>query len=109
MTFNEAIDGIFKLIQVSTPFALAWIAYKQNRIDKKVNGHISRLMLAADEGNVNKGRLEEKKEHAQTTADLNEKLVEASKQIPVTDTPAEVKVINEDPITVEVKKNGNKT
>lgn len=110
MTFNEAIEGVVKIVGIITPIVLAWIGYKQvvmnkkqDAIDKKVDGHMSRLMAMADEGNFNKGILQEKGHSESTTAALNEKLVEASKQITPETKPviAEVKVVNEQPIEVK--------
>ncbi len=44
MKFNEVIDGVVKIVGIFTPIVLAYLAYKQHKYHKEVNGKMGDLL-----------------------------------------------------------------
>lgn len=62
MSFNDIINGIVKVATALTPFALAWIAYKQFKIGKQINGQQELLLKATGAKEHAAGKVEGKTE-----------------------------------------------
>lgn len=76
MTGNELIEGIVKITTALTPFALAWIAYKQVKINKKqdaihkeMNGMKEALIVAKKSEGHEEGMAQQKADSASTASE----------------------------------------
>lgn len=96
MTGNEFIDGVVKVSTALTPFAIAWIGYKQVKMNKKqdiihkqINGQQELLLKATGQKERAEGKEEGKSEQraeGKTTATEVIKQIQDNPDIEITKT-----------------------
>lgn len=112
MSFKEIIDSIKDIAAALTPIVVAWIAYKQGMLNKKqdvihkqINGQqelILKISGAEREAiGKEKGKVEQRDQGRETAAAVVDAIKKDVDIGITTGGPAEVKIVNENPIVVK--------